>query len=236
MVSYVKDLAPNEKNPRKITDEKLTLLRKAIHEHGDISGFVFNRKSKTLVCGHQRAKVLGPDAKITIIEQYKKPTRTGTVATGFVDLNGERFSYREVLWDAAKEKAASIAANRNAGDWDNNLLSDWLRELDDFGVDSDLTMFSKAERDDIFDSLLPKDKKPKKDKSRVASDDVQQVSLAFTKENLERFQSDVEYFQKIFQIDNITDCVMEVLRAARESHEAGIESEEVYSTSERKKA
>lgn len=230
MVDYVKDLAANPQNPRKITDEKLQLLRKAVHEHGDLSGIVFNRKSGNLVSGHQRAKVFGPDAEITILEKFKKPTRTGTVATGFINIDGEKFVYREVLWDAAKEKAASLAANRSAGDWDNDLLADWLRELDEFGVDSDLTMFSKAERDSIFDSLLPKEKKEKKksDKSRVASEDVVQVSLVFTKENLAQFQSDVEYFSGIFQIDNITDTVREVLRAARESHEAGLEDEDVY--------
>jgi hypothetical protein len=229
MVESIKDLAPNPKNPRVISDDRLQLLRKAIHEHGDLSGIVYNRKTQTLVSGHQRSKVFGPDAEIHIEQTYKKPTRTGTVAQGFVLLDGERYSYREVLWDGAKEKAASLAANRNAGDWDNALLADWLHELDDFGVDSDLTMFSKAERDGIFESLLPKEKKQKTEKSRVASDDVLQLSLTFTKENHSQFQSDIEYFQKVFQIDNVTDTVMNVLRAARESHEAGLEDDTVFS-------
>lgn len=229
MVNFVKDLAPNPKNPRKVTNEKLDLLRKAIHAHGDISGFVFNRKTQTLVCGHQRAKVLGDDAEIVIEHTFKKPTKTGTVAQGFVNLNGERFAYREVMWSPEQEKAASIAANHNAGEWDNALLSEWLSELDDFNGDLDLTMFSRDERDKIFDSILPKEKKSKKDKSRVASDDVMQVTLTFTKENLEKFQSDLEYFQKLFEIDSVTDTVMEVLSSARESHEAEVQSQQAFS-------
>jgi hypothetical protein len=229
MVSYVKDLAPNPKNPRKITDEKLNLLRKAVYEFGDLSGIVFNRSTGNLVSGHQRTKVIPSDAAITLVEKYKKPTRTGTMATGFIDIDGEKFTYREVLWSDSMEKAAALAANRNAGDWDNNLVAEWLRELDDFGLDTDLTMFSRDERDELFDSLLPKDKKSKKEKSRVASDDVQQITLSFTKENLDKFQSDLEYFQKLFEIDSVTDTIMEVFSSARESHEAETQSQQAFS-------
>ncbi len=131
----IKDLKPNPKNPRVITDDRLDMLKRSLAEFGDLGGFVFNRKTKTLIGGHQRAKVFDQRSKIVIEKKYTKPTKTGTVAEGFVLFDGERFKYREVLWDIVKEKAANIAANRGGGDWDDEALTDWMRELGDFGFD-----------------------------------------------------------------------------------------------------
>ncbi len=150
MVKSLGELAANPENPRKISGAKLELLRKALHKFGDLSGFIFNRKTKHLISGHQRLKVFGPEAEVSIEHTFKKATRTGTVAEGSVLLDGERYKYREVLWDRTKEKAAAIAANRNAGDWDDELLGDWLSELRDFEFDLDLTMFDLKERIKLF--------------------------------------------------------------------------------------
>jgi hypothetical protein len=220
MVMAIKDLAPNPKNPRKITDARLQQLKKALYEFGDLGGFIFNRSTKSLVGGHQRSKLFDRDTEIRIEERYKKPTRTGTVAEGFVLLDGERHRYREVVWDAAKEKAAAIAANRNAGDWDNDLLRDWLVELDSFDVDLDLTMLDEFERNNIFKEAKSEDKPSKDKKSRSASDEVKGVNLVFTNEGLVEFQDHVEHFQKILQIDSITDTILEVFRSARAETQA----------------
>lgn len=146
----VGELKPNAKNPRKITDAKLVQLKKALSEFGDLGGFIFNQTTGNLVGGHQRQKVFPKDAPIEIEQTYKRPTRTGTIAEGFVILDGERFRYREVVWDEAREKAASIAANQSAGEWDMPELSQWLTDLDDFNVDLDLTMLDITEREKIF--------------------------------------------------------------------------------------
>lgn len=142
-------LAANPDNPRTITDAKLKQLAKALEEFGDLGGFVYNRKSKQLVGGHQRAKLFGA-AEIVIEQNYKKPTRTGTVAEGYAMLKGGRFKYREVYWDSLKEKAANIAANKGAGEWDMPKLGEWFTELKELGLDLDLTMFDEAERKDFF--------------------------------------------------------------------------------------
>jgi len=141
----VADLKPNPKNPRKISEARLEMLKKAMEEYGDLGGFIYNRKTKHLIGGHQRAKVFEQNSEVVIENKYPKPTRTGTVAEGFVILHGERFRYREVSWDETKEKAATIAANKSAGDWDNNLLAEWFTDISDFGVDLDLTMFDALE-------------------------------------------------------------------------------------------
>ena len=60
-------------------------------------------------------------------------------------LNGERFKYREVSWDAATEKAANIAANKGGGDWDTELLSEWIKDLEALDFDLDLTLFDENE-------------------------------------------------------------------------------------------
>lgn len=146
-----KQLNPNPKNPRKITDKKLKALKAGLDEFGDLGGIVFNRRSGQLIGGHQRVKALDLDAaKIEPILDYDPPTRTGTVMEGYVHLNGERFSYREVDWDDAREKSANIAANKGAGEWDMAQLTEWFRDLDGLKWNLDLTMFDEDERKQFF--------------------------------------------------------------------------------------
>lgn len=140
----------NPKNPRRVSDKKLEMLKKALMEFGDLSGIVFNQKTGQLVGGHQRVKVFSPDSKINIRKTYDKPTRTGTVAEGSVEIDGEEFSYREVNWTEAKEKAANIAANKGAGDWDFPQLTEWMSELDELGFDKELTMFDEDELERLW--------------------------------------------------------------------------------------
>lgn len=139
-------LAPNPKNPRTITDEKKRMLIHSMKEFGDLSGVIYNRKTKQLVGGHQRTSILDAASVVEIVKKYEKPTPTGTVAEGFIISGKERFNYREVSWSEAKEKAANLAANKGAGDWDMTAVTAWMRELDELDFDLDLTMFDKDER------------------------------------------------------------------------------------------
>lgn len=158
-------LKANPNNPRKVTDERLDMLRKTLAEFGDLGGIIYNRKTKQLVGGHQRSRVL-EDGEIEIVTKYAKPTPTGTVAEGFITLpTGERFSYREVSWNETKEKAAALAANQGVGEWDTAQLTAWLRDLDEAGFDMELTLFDE---DDIS-ALL--DAPEKKSKSKVTPED-----------------------------------------------------------------
>lgn len=140
----LEDLKPNPANPRKITDVKLEMLRKSIAEFGDLSGVIFNRATGQLLGGHQRLKVLPPDAEI-VRHELSEPSPTGTVATGHIMINGERFNYREVSWDENREKAANIAANQHGGEWDYPLLTDWVNDLDAANIDIDLLGFDHGE-------------------------------------------------------------------------------------------
>lgn len=150
------DLKPNPQNPRKITDKKRKALKKSLEEFGDLSGVIYNRRSSQLIGGHQRLKVL-ETIGISAIEYAP-----GSTAYGFLKLmNGEKFAYREVHWDEAKEKAANIAANKGAGEWDFPKLQEWIIDLDNLNYDLDLTMFDEKERKDLFDVKEKKGKQPR---------------------------------------------------------------------------
>jgi hypothetical protein len=118
-------LSANDSNPRVITDAQLAALRESVIQFGDLSGVVYNRKSGKLVGGHQRVKAFtGADDKVKfeVADIEGGPTAQGTVAEGFVIIEGQRFVYREVDWDKKTEVAAMIAANRHGGDWDYDML------------------------------------------------------------------------------------------------------------------
>lgn len=189
----VSDLKANPNNPRTITDSKLDLLKNAMIEFGDLSGVVFNRRSKQLVGAHQRLKVMPNSAKITIEKKYAKPTKSGTVAVGFVTFNGERFAYREVDFSLQKEMAANIAANKGAGEWDFAKLGDMMKEIQvvDFNFDMTLTMFDSEELGQFKDVTVAEHSR----------------SLAKTEEEV------VEIKNMIFSVEAIVDNAFKYFRA-----------------------
>lgn len=150
----VSDLSPNLLNPRKIDDFHLDALGKSLKKFGDLSGIIFNRRTGRTAGGHQRVKNISPDATVSIITNYLQPTATGTVAEGFIEIDGERFNYREVDWDETTEKAANISANKQGGEFDIPKLNDWLLELDQENYDMDLLGFSPEELENL---LIPVD-------------------------------------------------------------------------------
>jgi DNA modification methylase len=149
-MASIKGLKPNPRNPRKAEKHKLEMLAKSLLEFGSLDGFIFNETSKQLVGGHQRQVIMPEDAQITIERKYEKPTESGTTAEGYVEFGGEKFPYRQVRWQEDKEKAAVIAANKGAGEWDFSKLQEFVLELDEKNFDLDLTMFDEAEREDLF--------------------------------------------------------------------------------------
>lgn len=125
------DLKPNARNPRKISDERLEMLRKSLEEHGDLSGFVVNQRTGTIISGHQRQKVLPAKSKIVVTRNYPKPTRTGTVEEGWIVADGESFAYRKVDWPKANEQKALLAANQHGGEFDVDALEELLKDMPD---------------------------------------------------------------------------------------------------------
>lgn len=120
----LKELKAYAKNPRKMKKEDFEKLQASLDEFGDLSGVVFNRQTGQLVGGHQRTNIFRQKgANVVITEEYKKPSKTGTVAEGYVELDGERYSYREVDWNEEQEARANILANKVSGQWDFDMLA-----------------------------------------------------------------------------------------------------------------
>ena len=135
--------APNPRNPRVITDERIETLTKALATFGDLGGIVYNTRSKQTVGGHQRLRSFQSDdkAKIELTKTLKEPDAQGTTAYGWVVANGTRYAYREVDWPVDVETAAMLAANKFSGEWDNTALEPLLVELNTGGFDMELTGF-----------------------------------------------------------------------------------------------
>ncbi|MCX5709682.1 MAG: DNA methyltransferase [Candidatus Omnitrophica bacterium] len=105
-------------------------LKKSITEFGYVEPLVWNKRTGTLVSGHQRLKIL-IEQEITEIE------------VSVVDLS------------IVKEKALNIALNKIKGRWDEEKLASLLSELTvipEFNVG--LTGFETPEIGELLDSLL----------------------------------------------------------------------------------
>lgn len=126
-----------------MSPKQLTMLGASIKKFGDLSGFVFNRRSKNLIGGHQKTKIIPPDSLIKIVDKYEKPTACMTVAEGYVLIDGERFKYREVDADPEWEMEAMIAANKHSGEWDTDLLK--LASADFKGMNWEIAGFEIPE-------------------------------------------------------------------------------------------
>jgi hypothetical protein len=149
-------LRGNSKNPRSISKHDFENLKQSIDRFGDLSGVVFNVTTQQLVGGHQRVKAfeaLQATKQVVITKRYDTPTPRGTVAVGYVTMNGELYSYREVQWDADFEKAANIAANRIQGEFDKDLLAEMTYEISQLENSADLLNMTGMAADEI-DKLL----------------------------------------------------------------------------------
>jgi len=155
MTETLSSLKPNPSNPRKIEPKQLEMLKKSLEKFGDLSGIIVNKASGNIISGHQRNKVLPPDAEIVIEKRFDQPTKYGTVATGHILIDGERFAYREVSVDDVTEKAMNLAANQHGGEFDLRAVADWIMELDAANLDLDLIGFTNEELANIMAPVHP---------------------------------------------------------------------------------
>ena len=139
--STTADLTPAKYNPRKVSPGAITRLRQQLQEFGDLGGIVFNIRTGRLVGGHQRIAALQDSWPI---DKQPHADQAGTVATGHIDTPHGRLAYREVDWPETKEKLANLAANNQAGDFDNAMVKALLVDLSDLGAPLELTGFDTA--------------------------------------------------------------------------------------------
>ena len=122
----IKDIIPAEYNPRvdlSPASDRYQAICRSIERFGAVQPAVINRRTGSLVSGHQRMRILRDEFNATDIDAV------------FVDLS------------PAEERALNVALNNPAvgGEWDKAKLTDVLRELqNDPKVDETDTGFSEA--------------------------------------------------------------------------------------------
>lgn len=127
----VEELLPANYNPRKDLkegDEEFEKLKKSIENFGYVDPVIWNKRTDTVVGGHQRLKAL-------------KSLGYEEVDVSVVDLSLE------------EEKALNIALNKIEGGWDEPKLKDLLEDLESSGFDINLTGFDLEEMEAITENI-----------------------------------------------------------------------------------
>jgi hypothetical protein len=139
-------LAANPANPRKPwTDDQDVAFRRSLLEFGDLSGIVRNLTTGQLVGGHKRVEAFRAATATSVTRIPQEPDAQGTVAHGYVIVDGSRFAYREVRWTPAQETLANLAANRWGAEWDWQRVAESLQAVATFDMDLALTGFNPEE-------------------------------------------------------------------------------------------
>lgn len=133
------------------------MLKESMEKFGDLSGIVHDLNSDEIIGGNQRFRQV--DLSMAAVENVKQ-TKTGTVGLGYVEFEGESFSYRQVKWTPEQCEQANIVANKLGGTWDMDILANefemedllsWGFEPFEFGVGK-----NKFDEDIKLDGVCPK--------------------------------------------------------------------------------
>lgn len=155
----VSNLKGDPKNPRTITKIEYDKLKELLDKFGDLSGVIRNVQTNELVGGHMRTKAFidsSAQSNVQITQRFETPTKAGTIAVGYVIVNGEMFSYREVDWTMGMQKAANLAANKAGGSFDKDMLAETMYDISQLEGGADLlglTAFDDKEISRLLDSV-----------------------------------------------------------------------------------
>jgi len=141
-------LNPAPYNPRldlKPGDKDYEKLKKSILTYGYIDPIIVNKRGFVVIGGHQRLKIL-------------QEMGHNEVEVSLVDLPLD------------KEKALNIALNKTGGDWDIPRLQDLLAELQQTGIDLEITGYDDLEIEELMHTALA-DEETESPHQRVVEDD-----------------------------------------------------------------
>ena len=132
MVKKLDDIKEARYNPRvsiKKNKQFYDKLKHSIDKFGLVQPIVWNKRTNTVVGGHQRLQILR-DEGISEVECIE------------VDLTEE------------DEKALNLSLNKVGGDWDTEMLNSLLTDLKDLDYNNmDITGFDEKEINEIFDQF-----------------------------------------------------------------------------------
>lgn len=117
-VKRIADMNRAAYNPRvdlQPEDEEYQAIERSLKRHGLVQPIVWNRRTNTVVSGHQRLTVLEAQGEIE-------------VTVSVVDL------------DDIQEKELNVALNKITGEWDDDKLSVILNELGEEATDTGFTL------------------------------------------------------------------------------------------------
>lgn len=141
-VKRIADMNRAAYNPRvdlQPENEEYQAIERSLKRHGLVQPIVWNRRTNTVVSGHQR---------LTVLEAQGETEVTVSV----VDL------------DDVQEKELNIALNKISGEWDDDKLSVILNELGDEAADTGFTLpeidVLRDELKSYFDDVTETDEEP----------------------------------------------------------------------------
>lgn len=140
-VKHIADMNRAAYNPRvdlQPEDEEYQAIERSLKRHGLVQPIVWNRRTNTVVSGHQR---------LTVLEAQGETEVTVSV----VDL------------DDIQEKELNVALNKITGEWDDDKLSVILNELGEEATDTGFTLpeidVLRDELKSYFDDVTAPDEK-----------------------------------------------------------------------------
>lgn len=175
-------------NPRILSDHMGNSLDASLTTFGDISGVTSNVLSNTYITGHQRLKVLEARypgrVKIYIEHKFDAPDEYGTVATGFVGVQGTNLhlSYRAVSWDIGKEKAANVSANKVSATFDDQMLAELDYDLSQLENGDDLLKLTGQSEKEIEKLLQQVGAGPEEDPPVEDENESNKLTFALSKD------------------------------------------------------
>ncbi len=127
-------------NPKIITDSQLESLHSNMEALGDLSGILHDEETDNIYGGNQRPKKWNlKEVEIQIVETFEVPTKTGTIALGYIidPTTKEKFNYRKVRWTEEQRQRALITANELGGstDWGKVKIDFEIPIIEKWGVD-----------------------------------------------------------------------------------------------------
>ena len=168
----ISDLKPASYNPRKELkpgDKEYEKIKNSITEFGYVDPVIVN-DDMTVIGGHQRLNVLK-------------------------DLGYKEIDCVVISIDKTKEKALNIALNKITGEWNQELLADLIKDLQDSDFDVAFTGFEPPEIEQLFKSL-----------SRRCHPDVyvgNPEKMALAEELFKRVMANSTNYKELVQIDSI---------------------------------
>lgn len=211
------------KNPRKITEKQFNDLEKSLLELGDLSSIVRNRRSGEVISGNQRSRILRKypnECEISILQTFDPPTRTGTVAIGYVKFRDDQFPYREVEWTEEQEQVANIAANKMGGFFDFDMLANQFDSgillrggFEPFEIGQPNVADVEKDKDKLGDSL-----------HSYLEGNIKQIVLYFKNEEFSDIIPRLDRLMNYTGLESHTSIFIRLLNEFETNHSADIET------------